>query len=223
MRTPARPRPVRPLGLEALEARDQPSAGTWLVEPFQRPAGGLPTGWGQWASDGSKAFRVDATTPGLGDTGLLSSSAASTTAARAWVAAPFAADVETSAAVFLNSTVPVQLFARGRDLNTATPSYYAASVTRGGDVQLLRVVRGGVTVLATVHSAEYVSNRWVQVKLKVEGDTVRVSVHRGDTNQYLGPDGKWARSPTAAIAKVDTALRGGGQVGFARPARAAGL
>ena len=41
--------------------------------------------------------------------------------------------------------------------------------------------------------------------------------------KYLAPDGKWVRSPTAAVGKVDAALKGGGRVGFARPARAAGV
>ena len=224
MTFPLRPRPDRlPLSVETLEGRDQPTAGPWLVEPFQHgPAAGLPAGWGQWNNAGTGSFHVSPTTPGLGDTGLLASTGTSTTAARAWVTAPFAADVETSAAVFLNSPVPVQLFARGQNLNTTTPSYYAASITRGAQVQLVRVVAGKATVLGTVTTTDYESNRWLQVRLRVQGNQLQVYVFRGDTNQYLGPDGKWSRSPVAAIGKVDTALRNGGQVGFARPAGAAG-
>src|SRR6266536_2184811 len=93
---------TRPLGLEVLEPREVPTTAPWVVETFQRAATtGLPTGWSQWISDPSAAFRVD-TAAGLGDQGQLVSTANTTSAGRAWLSAPFAADVETSAAVFLN-------------------------------------------------------------------------------------------------------------------------
>jgi hypothetical protein len=218
----ARSRPR--LGVERLEVRDQPSAAPDLVEPFQRgPVNGMPAGWAEWSSDGSRAFQVNPTAPGLGDTGLLTSTGSSTTAARAWVAAPFPADVDATVAVYLNSAVPAQVLVRGQSLNTTTPTYYAASVTRGGDVQLLRVVHGKATVLAAVHSTDYVSNHWVQVRVVAEGGDIRVLVSRGDTNQYLAPNGTWQRTPVAAIDKTDTAIKAAGQVGFARPPQAAGV
>ncbi len=212
----------RPLSLEGLEARELLSAAPWLVEPFQRgPVSGLPSGWNQWASDGTRSFQVSAGA-GLGDTGRLVTTASSSATARAWLAAPYAADVETSAAVFLNTTVPVQLFVRGRDLNTPTPSYYAVGVTRGAEVQLLKVVRGRATVLGAVKTDDYVSGKWATVRIRAEGDRLRVTLHRGDTNQYLAADGSWTRQPTAVIEATDTAIRGAGQVGFARAAKVAG-
>jgi hypothetical protein len=206
-----------------LEPRELPAAGTWLVEPFQRStATGLPGGWAQWSSDHSRVFQVDRNAPGLGDQGRLESSAPSTTSGRAWLSAPFAADVETSAAVFLNSAVPVQLFVRGRDLSSSTPSYYAVSVTRGGEVQLLKVDHGKTTVLGSVKSKEYVSNKWVTVTIRAEGDKLQVQLHRGDTNQFLGPNGKWTRQPVFAVEASDRSIAGSGLVGFDRPAKVAG-
>src|SRR5205085_4732914 len=97
---------TRPLGLEALESRDLPISAPWVVETFQRASTtGLPVGWSQWATDPSAAFQVDAAAAGLGDQGKLVSTANTTSAGRAWLSAPFAADVETSAAVFLNTAV----------------------------------------------------------------------------------------------------------------------
>jgi hypothetical protein len=213
----------RPLALEGLETRELLAVATpWLVEPFQRgPVNGLPAGWNQWSSDNTRAFAVDPG-PGLGDSGHLATNAGSNTTARAWLATPYAADVETSAAVYLSSTVPVQLFIRGRDLNTTTPSYYAVSVIRGAEVQLIKVVRGQATVLGTVGTDDYLSGKWATIRIRAEGDKLRVTLHRGDTNQYLAGDGSWTRQPTAVIEVTDTAVRGSGQVGFARPPKAAG-
>lgn len=211
------------LSLDRLEQRELPAATPWVVEPFQRDSNdGLPSGWDQWSSDQSRAFQVAPTAGGLGDQGLLVSSAASATASRAWLAAPFAADVETSAAVYLNSAAPVHLFVRGSGLGTDTPTYYAVAVTRGAEVQLLRVVDGKATVLGSARSGDYLTNKWVTVTVRAEGDGLRVLLHRGDTSQYLTPDGTWSRRPTAAVEATDDSIPDGGRVGFARPALAAG-
>ncbi|HET6575810.1 MAG TPA: hypothetical protein VFG68_19570 [Fimbriiglobus sp.] len=212
-----------PLALDRLEPRELPAASPWLVEPFQRDtADGLPAGWDQWASDQSRAFQVAPTTGGLGDQGLLVSSSASFTDSRAWLSAPFAADVETSAAVYLNSPAPVHLFVRGAGLDTDAPSYYAVAITRGAEVQLLKVVNGQATVLGSARSDEYLTNKWVTVSVRAEDDQLRVTLHRGDTSQFLTPDGGWSRRPTAAVEVTDDSIGDGGQVGFARPALAAG-
>ncbi len=217
------PHAPRLLSLDRLEHRDLLSTTPGLVEPFQRADdSGLPGGWAQWSSDHSTAFRLDLSGSGLGDQGRLVSSATSATTARAWLVAPFAADVQTSAAVYLNSAAPVHLFARGHDLDGAAPTYYAAAVTRGAEVQLLKVVDGQTTVLGSVRSDRYVTNRWVTVTLRVDGDRLQVTVHRGDTPQYLGADGTWSRKSAAAVQATDAAIADGGLVGFARPARSAG-
>src|SRR5207253_769742 len=147
-----------------------------LIEPFQTPAaGGLPAGWSQWSSTRTPAFGIDRS-GGLGDLGELASSAPTGAAARAWVTAPFQADVETTAAVYVNSLVPVQLFIRGKNLGTASPTYYAVSVTRGTQVELLRVVNGKSTVIGSVRSGDWISNKWVQVTLRAEGNVLTVQV-----------------------------------------------
>ena len=218
--------PTRPVSLavERLEGRELPSAGSWLVEPFQRGTPtGLPSGWGQWNSDPqNRVFQTDAGGAGLGDQGHLLSSASSVASGRAWLNTNYSADLEVSAAIFLSTTVPVQLLVRGANLNTTAPTYYAASVIRGTEIQLLEVNRGVTTVLGTVRSVDYISGKWVTLKIRAEGDTLRVYLNRGDTNQYLGADGKWSRTPVAAIEKVDPTIRTGGQVGFARPSKIAG-
>jgi hypothetical protein len=215
------------LTVEGLEAREVPAAGAWLVEPFTRGLGvgaqDLPANWVQWGNRaGEPVFAVDEIGTGLGGQGRLLTTASSVTAGRAWQNVYHQADVEASAAVFLSSAAQVQLFVRGRDLNTASPSYYAVGVTRGAEVQLLKVVNGKTTVLGTVRSDEYVSGKWVTVKVRADGDNLKVFLYRGDTSQYLGANGKWTRQPTAAIEKTDRALPNGGYVGFARPAGVSG-
>ncbi len=214
---------VLPLSLETLEPREVPAGTPWVVESFQHSAAnGLPQGWTQWSSDKTAGFSVDTVNAGLGDQGRLVSNANSDVNGRAWLSAPFAADVETSAAVYLNTTVPVQLFVRGYGLNTATPSYYAVNVVRGAEVQLVKVVDGKTTVLGRVKTPDYISNRWAMITIKADGDKLRVSFHLGDTNQFLGSDGKWTRQPTAAIEVTDRSIKGAGNVGFSRGGQSAG-
>lgn len=211
--------PRHRLSLEPLERREVPAAGDWLAEAFQVAASdGLPSGWNQWSSDGSTSFRLDATGAGLGDTGRLVTTGRSSTAGRAWIGTSYAADVEASASVYLDSSAPIQLLVRGQNLGSTAPTHYSATIARGGQVQFLKVVNGQSTVLATVKSVEWVSGRWATVTARAEGDSLQVRVHRGDTNQYLAPDGKWTQQAVAAIDLRDAAIRSGGQVGFARPA-----
>ena len=113
----------------------------------------------------------------------LATSGTSATAARAWTESALPGDFGVTAAVYLDSLVPVQLFARGTDLEGGTPSYYAASVVRGLEVQLLRVVDGGAVSLGKVKSKSYFSGKWAQVTLCPEGDVLRVQVFRPDTGQ----------------------------------------
>ena len=223
MATSTPPRPVS-LAIEQLESRELPSVGSWLVEPFQTlTASGLPSNWSQWSTNSAApAFRLDAAGAGLGDQGRLLSSGSSISSGRAWLNTNYSSSLEVSAAVYLGSAVPVQLLVRGANLSTSTPTYYAASVIRGTEIQLLAVNRGVTTVLGTVKSTQYLSEKWVTLKIRAEGDSLRVYLHRGDTNQYLGADGRWSRTPVAAIDKIDAAIRTGGQVGFARPAKFSG-
>jgi len=210
-----------PLTVHSLEARDLPSSAPWLTEPFQSAtATGLPSGWSQWSSTPGTAFKVEAAS-GLGDTGRLIAAGTSITTARAWLAAPYAADVEASVAVLLASPVPVHLVVRGQNLNTPTPTYYAATLARGGEVQLLKVVKGQATVLASVKSASYFSSQWATLTLRAAGDQLQIRLHRGDTNSYLDAQGNWSRNDDTAIDKRDSAIIAGGSVGFTKPSGAA--
>ncbi len=208
------------LALEALEHRDLLSS-TPITESFRSSTTtGLPTGWAQWSSDGSRAFEVSSLA-GLGDSGRLETSGRSNVSGRSWLSAVQPADLDVTASILLTSVTPVELLVRGQNLSGSTATYYAASIVRGGEVQLLRVVNGQTTTLARVKSVEWVSNQWVTVTLRAEGDQLQVQVHRSDTNQYLGFDGKWSRDARAAIATTDGSIRNSGLVGFTRPARTA--
>ena len=175
----------------------------------------------QWSGDGSRDFAVS-TAGGLGGNGQLVANGPTGVPARAWLTNSYDANLETSAAVYLNATASAHLFARGQNLATATPSYYAVNVVRGAEVQLVRVNKGVETVLGSAKTPDYLSNRWVTVTLRADGDNLRVFLHRGDTNQHLGHDGAYTRQRTAAIEVTDNAVRGSGQVGFARGAQNAG-
>jgi hypothetical protein len=214
---PAARSPRRPLlSLEGLESRSLPSTTPLLIEPFETPAaGGLPAGWSQWSSTRAAAFGIDKS-GGLGDLGELASTAPTGVAARAWVTAPFQADVETTAAVYVNSLVPVQLFIRGKNLNTAAPTYYAVSITRGTQVELQRVVGGRATVIGAARSGDWISNKWIQVTLRAEGNVLKVQLRRSDTGRYLDTSGNWAGEPVNAIFVRDSAIATAGQVGFNR-------
>jgi hypothetical protein len=202
--------------VEGLEDRSLPSSTPLLIEPFQvSTTSGLPAGWSQWSSTGKSAFQVDKTA-GLGDLGELTATALTGTTARAWVAAGFQADVEATAAVYLSSLTPVQLFVRGRDLNTASPTYYAVSVVRGTTVELQRVVGGKVTALGSARSGDYLSSQWVQVTLQVVANELRVQVRRTDTGRYLSTSGDWVSEPVNAVFVRDSAIASAGQVGFNR-------
>src|SRR5262249_55935836 len=146
----------------------------------------------------------------------------SAAAARAWVKGLLYTDVQAGAAVYLNTLVPAHVFARGRDLDTATPTFYAATVTRGMEGKLLRVVKGTPTSLGSVKAATYVSDKWGRVTRRVEGGAVRAQVVRLDTNQYLESNGQWAASPAWAISANDATIPAGGEAGVGRGASYSG-
>jgi hypothetical protein len=216
---PKRPRPA--LAVEPLEARELPSTTPAQLalpaqETFDKTAvGALPAGWSQWSSEA--AFAVS---PGSGTSRSsgLATTGDSGQAARTWATASQPADVRASADIFANSLVPAQVFVRGRNLDTTRPTYYAVSVTRGLDVQLLRNVNGVVRTLGHLKSASYLSNQWVTVSLRAAGSDLQVFVQRRDTGQYLNSRGQWQSTSTAALHVTDTAVTGGGQTGLGRAA-----
>jgi hypothetical protein len=213
---PARPPLRAALTVEGLEERSLPSSAPLLIEPFQTAtATGLPAGWAQWAGNGQVVYHAGGTT-GLGGPGELVSVAPSGVAARAWIKAPFSADIAATAAVYLNSLDPTRLFVRGRNLDTAAPTYYAVSIVRGTEVQLVRVMGGRETVIGATRSGDYVSNMWVQVTVQVVSNELTVQVRRTDTGKYLSATGDWSSEPVNAIDVLDSGIASAGQVGFAR-------
>ena len=179
------------LGLEMLEARLVPSGVPLLQQSFDgTPIGALPSGWSQWSSNGSAAFAVSSAQPLSGPNGL-ASSAASNVSARAWAATAEPADVQATADVFVNDLTPAQVLARGSNLNTTTPTYYALSVTRGMSLTLLRrrqrrddLARPGEyrgLVHGKLGAADPVDHRQPGAG----------PGYRPDTGQYLNASGQW--------------------------------
>ncbi len=211
------------LSVETLEARMMPSSSptspvaVLLRESFDKTrVGEVPPAWSWWSDGGSVGVANQRSSLSL------VASAGSKESARAWVNASQPADVRVSANLFLDSLVPGQVLARGRNLNTATPTYYAASVTRGLELQLVRLSNGRATTLGRVQSDNYVSNQWVRVTLDTSGTDLAALVYRLDTGMYLNGSGEWQATPVWALTVKDSAVTGSGQVGLARPTSYAG-
>ncbi|HLW67884.1 MAG TPA: hypothetical protein VKS79_21385 [Gemmataceae bacterium] len=209
------------LSVEKLEAREVPAASPWSVQTFaQATPGSLPSDWSQYSTD-SNGYQI-ASNASLTGGSALQSSGASVSTERAWLNAALPADAQVSATILADSLVPAQVIARGQNLDTSTPTYYAVSITRGLQVQLVKVVSGQVTVLDTLQSNLYLSNEWIRVTLTTQGNNLGVQVFRTDTAQYLNANGDWQTASTDAISTQDGAVTGSGQAGLARPAGVAG-
>lgn len=183
--------------------------------------GSAPSDWNGWATDSLGWFKAEsdrALSPANG----FASGGLTSTAARAWSSADLPADVDASAAVYLDSLVPVQLFVRGADLQGSAPSYYAVTLTRGLQATLVKVVNGTETALGTVRSTSYLSGQWVRVRLLAEGDRLRVQLYRTDTRQWLSPDGSWSGNPDFALEVRDSSITAGGKAGVGRKAATSG-
>jgi hypothetical protein len=211
------------LGLERLESREVPTTSPWALQTFdQTPVGALPQDWSQHPSDGTSGFQ---TTPdhGLASQTTLTTDGTSASVNRAWLNTPLPADAQVSVNVYLDSLIPVQIIARGQNLDTDTPSYYAVSVTRGVQLQLLRVVDGQTTVLDSLQSNDYLSGQWARISLTAIGNTLQVQVFRTDTAKFLNANGDWQTAPTSALSAQDGTISAGGQAGLGRPASYAGV
>jgi hypothetical protein len=211
------------LRLEQLEQREMPSASVILLENFdQTPLSSLPSNWLQWSSSGSNTFAVTNLKSDSGSNSLASSAAASNVAARSWISTAYAANDGVQANVLADSLIPVQLLARGQNLNTSAPTYYAVTINRGVQVELTRVVDGVSTSLGTLQSALYLTGKWLRVSMTFNGDQIAVEIYRADTNQYLDPSGNWVAGETAGLQASDQVITAGGQVGVGRAAQYAG-
>ncbi|HEY1858913.1 MAG TPA: hypothetical protein VGG61_01080, partial [Gemmataceae bacterium] len=197
-------------------------ASTEIKESFdQAQTGSLPTNWAQWATGKDASFQV-AAAKSLSGANVLTSTGASSVTAFAWPSGDQAADFQASAGVNLTTLIAAGVFVRGKKLDSGSPSYYAASVSRGLELQLLRVVDGKTTKLGTLKSSGYISEKWVRVTIQAEGKTIRARVCRLDDLQYLNKDGTWQNDPTWALNANDSEITEGGEVGVARFASVAG-
>lgn len=208
------------LRCERLEERDTPS-NIWSLQDFEGTAlGSIPGNWRQWSSSGSNAFAVQ-NQRAFESTRGLATSTLSTTTARTWQSDMLPANFGVSAVIYLDNLQPVQIFARGKNLDTNTPAYYALSMQRGLQAQLVKVLDGSATTLATVRSQSYTSGLWVKVTLLPDGDQLRAEIVRMDTKQYLNEAGAWQAGPAFALTVRDSAIAGDGYAGIHRPAQTA--
>ncbi|MCZ2343330.1 MAG: hypothetical protein LC104_16280 [Bacteroidales bacterium] len=203
------------LRCEGLEARDVPSAVV-PVESFDRTAvGALPTDWASWQNDWPGRSAVTAQQSLSGAQGL-ALEGGSASEQRAWTQGPLTSDASAKVAVRADSLIPATLFVRGEHLDSTTPSYYGLTVTRGMTVQLVARIHGVQTVLGSVQSADYFSQKWVDVQITAVGSRITATVQRADTGQWLSPAGTWVDTETTALEAVDFRLDDPGFAGVAR-------
>src|SRR5262249_45351555 len=193
-----------------------------VTQSFDTTAvGSAPSGWTTWSSTATGAFGAS-TSRALSPANGFASSGQSNTTARAWANTDLPADVDASAAIYLDSLVPAQVLVRGTNLQSSSASYYAVNITRGLQATLVKVVNGVETSLGTIKSIGYFSAQWARVRLIAEGDHLQVQIFRPDTRQWLSPDGSWSDSPDFALDVHDSIITGGGKAGVGRHAGAAG-
>jgi hypothetical protein len=186
------------------------------------PIHGLPGGWSQWTNISDAQFGASNQIALSSPNSLASAAANSSAVARAWLNAVLPEDVQVTTSIFANSLIPAEVIARGSQLNTATPTYYALSLARGLHTELLRVVNGKATVLAALNSNDYLTNQWIQISLALNGTRLQAFIYRADTGQYLDGTGSWKSFLTPAIDINDAAIRGIGRAGVERPGSYAG-
>jgi hypothetical protein len=180
----------------------------------------MPPGWAQWSANNSGSFLTSSNRSLSGPNGVVSS--ASNVTSRSWWNTQQPANVQAGAALYLDSLIPARLFVRGKNLNTSTPSFYALQLTRGFQLQIVRVLNGVATPLGQLSSADFLNPLWVRVNFDAQNTTLRARVYRVDTGQYLTVTGQWQTAPTWALTVTDSTLIGPGYVGLERPASYAG-
>jgi hypothetical protein len=190
-------------------------------QQFDRsPIGSLPPGWVQWSNQAPAAVSPNAS---ASFAKALRFEAGSSNNARAWISDNLPADLEITASTLVSNLIPAEVFVRGHGLDSAAPTYYAATLTRGLDLQLWRVVNGVRTLLGEVRSNDYLSGVWVRVSLDAVGSSLRVRVQRLDSGLYLNSAGHWKRSAGWALVRTDGVISGPGKVGLGREASYSGI
>ena len=201
------PRP-RPLRLETLELRDVPAAALFGETLDGVPSSALPATWDQWSSDAVSEFRTTAD--------QLTTTGRSTTASRAWVTTPAGADVTVEATVVADSLAPAGVFVRGAGLGSDSPTYYAATVVRGVEARLWRVVQGKAALIGSVASDSWLSGESVGVSLSAQGSNLDLRITRVGTGEQLTATGQWTIGPAVAVSTTDATITAAGFVGVAR-------
>ena len=181
----------------------------------------MPEHFSTWSNDNTNAFTITSATA-LNPSQAITVNGRSNTAARAWYNATQPKDVTASVSTRVDTLLPTGLIVRGQQLDTKTPSYYALTITRGLTATLSRVVDGQSTVLSTIRSNGYFSQKWLRASLSVEGNQLQATLFRQDTQQWLGKDGNWHDAEQSALSASDNALSLPGFVGLNRDARYAG-
>jgi hypothetical protein len=203
------------------EDKKEPPKGQTIRESFDNaPDGALPAGWAQWVSQAASIQL--SSVKALSKPNAVTCTGGSKSAARAWFKAAQPADVQVSAAIFLEALIPAQVLARGQKLDTENATFYAAQVTRGMEIKLQRVTNGASASIGTMRSAKWFSEKWVRLTLRAEGKQLSVQLVRLDTNEYLDETGQWLPTPTWALRVKDDKIAGAGQVGIGREASYAG-
>ncbi len=185
------------------------------------PVGTFPAGWNGWSSSSTGWFKTSTARALSPANGFVSDGFTSTTT-RAWPSDDMPANVDVSTAMYIDSLSPAQVFARGINLQGTVPTFYAVSVTRGLQANLVKVVNGVETTLGSVRTGEYFSGQWVRTRLIAEGDRLRVQLYRTDTRQWLTPDGLWSDSPDFALEVRDASITAGGKAGIGRKSGVSG-
>jgi hypothetical protein len=202
-------------------SRGIPVSTAGFAQQFDHvPVGGLPPNWVQWSNQAPAAVAAD---PTFSLAKALRFEAGSGNNARAWISDNLPADLEVTASILVNNLIPSEVFVRGHGLDTATPTYYAATLKRGLNVQLWKVVNGVRTSIGSVRSRDYLSGVWTRVSLDVEGSTLRVRVQRLDTGLYLDSSGRWVKTAGWALVRTDGTITGPGKVGLGREASYSGI
>jgi hypothetical protein len=200
----------------------------------------MPINWSQYNSDGITQFAVTtgSPTPALSGSNSFSvesgSTGKSTDVSRAWLNETMPADVQVSAAVYVNSLIPAQVIARGSNLNasdnpppgTNGPSFYdlqLSSASPGPLLKLMVDVNGsGLTMLKSINALNYLNDYWLEETLDVEGSTIRAQLFDPKLDQYLNSSEQWQPGQAWALTAIDNSVTGPGIVGLGRPSSYAG-
>ncbi len=222
------------LNCESLESREVLSSTVPIASPMESvsvapveisgplisgpsssgPTNGTPSGWSTWSNSGLGS--IYSTNPESSSGLNFVSTGISSSAARAWIKTTTSADVAVSAQINVNSLIPVGIIVRGSNLNTNTPTYYSATMTRGLDIEIQKTLDGVTSTLAILHSKPYITSTFITLGLSVQGDQLSVSIQSPTTQLWLDHSGSWQSTQQTAIQVNDNSITTAGEVGLLR-------